>query len=190
MNNYFANITKHLNLKHRTASNTMDTEQITSAFNNHVTIKKTRDASLEISSNNFEFTKVTEENVKSEVLKLNTKKSSTSASIPARILKQSIENYLPFLTKAINLAITECEFPDKLTKSEVILLYKKQDPLKKENYRTVSLLPHVSKVFEHILYAQINNYMENKLSKYVQQVFVNHQVRCNDHVRQMEKCIR
>ena len=92
MNNYFANITKHLNLKPRTASNTMDTEQITSAFNNQVTIKKTRDAFLEIRSNNFEFTKVTEENVKNEVLKLNTKKSSTSGSIPATILKHTRKN--------------------------------------------------------------------------------------------------
>ena len=101
------------------------------------------------------------------VLKLNTKKSSTSCSIPATILKQSVETYLSFLTKAINLAITECEFPDKLKKSEVITLYKKQDPLKKGSYRPISLLPHVSNVFERILYAQINNYMQNKLSKYV-----------------------
>ena len=38
MNNYFINITKHLNLKLQTASNTMDIEEITSAFNNHVSI--------------------------------------------------------------------------------------------------------------------------------------------------------
>ena len=43
----------------------------------------------------------------------------------------------------------------------------KKHPLKKENYRPVSLLPHVSKIFKRILYAQINNSMENKLSKYV-----------------------
>ena len=122
MNNYFINITKHLNLKPQTASNTMDIEQITSAFNNHVSIKKICEVFPEISSNNFEFTKVTEQSVKNEVLKLNTKKSSTSGSIPATILKQSVEIYLPFLTKAINLAITECEFPDKLKKSEVIPL--------------------------------------------------------------------
>ena len=151
MNNYFINITKHLNLKPHTASNTMDIEQITSAFNNYVNIKKIREFFAGIGSNNFEFTKVTEQIVKNEVLKLNTKKSSTSGSIPARILKQSVETYLPFLTKAINLAITECEFPDKLKTSEVIPLYKKQDPLKKENYRPISLLPHVSKVFERIL---------------------------------------
>ena len=104
---------------------------------------------------------------KNEVLKLNTKKSSISGSIPATISKQSVGAYLLFLTKAINLAITECEFPEKLKKSEVIPMYKKPDPLKKENNHHVSLLPHVSKVFERILYVQINNYRENKLSKYV-----------------------
>ena len=108
----------------------MNIEQITSAFNNHVSIKKTREVLPEISSNNFEFTKVTVQSVKNEVLKLNTKKSLTSGSILTTILKQSVEIYLPFLTKAINLAITECEFPDKLKKSELIPLYKKQDPLK------------------------------------------------------------
>ena len=145
----------------------MNIEQITSAFNNHVSIKKILEVFTEISSNNFEFTKVTEESDKNEVLKLNIKKSSTSRSVPATFLKQSVETYLPFLTKAINLAITECEFSDKLKKSEVIPLFKKQDPLKKENYRPVSLLQHVLKVFERILYVQINNYMQNKLSKYV-----------------------
>ena len=110
----------------------MDIEQITSALNNHVSIKKIREVFPEISSNNFELTKVTEESVKNEVLKLNTKKPSTSGSIPATILKQSVETCMPFLKKKIiiNLAITECEFPDKLKKSEVIPLYKKAGSLK------------------------------------------------------------
>ena len=63
----------------------MDIEQITSA--NHVRTAKIREGSPEISSNNFEFTEVTEKNVKIEVLKLNTKKSLASGSIPATILK-------------------------------------------------------------------------------------------------------
>ena len=49
----------------------------------------------------------------------------------------------------------------------MIPLYKKLDPLKKKNYRPVSLLPHVSKVFERIIYKQVNTYMEDKLSKYL-----------------------
>ena len=59
------------------------------------------------------------------------------------------------------------KFPDKLKKREVILLYKKEDPLKKENYRPVSLLPPVSKVFERVIYKQINSSMNDKLSKYI-----------------------
>ena len=35
--------------------------------------------------------------------------------------------------------------------SEVIPLFKKEDPLKKENDRPVSLLPHLSKVLERII---------------------------------------
>ena len=46
-------------------------------------------------------------------------------------------------------------------------LYKKQDPLKKENYRPVTLLLYVLNVFERILFAQINNYMANKVEKYL-----------------------
>ena len=64
MNSYFINITKHLNLNPHTTSDTMNIEQITSVFNNHARIKKIRDASPEISSNNFEFTKVTEKMLK------------------------------------------------------------------------------------------------------------------------------
>ena len=44
-------------------------------------------------------------------------------------------------------------------------MYKKLDPLKKENYRPVSPLPHVSKVLERIIYQQINTNVEDKLSK-------------------------
>ena len=106
MKNYFINITKHLNLKPHTVSNTMDIEQIASALKQSlVSIMKIREIFREISSNSFKFIRVTEESVKSEALKLNTQTSSTSGSIPATILKQSVETYLPFLTKAINLAI-------------------------------------------------------------------------------------
>ena len=47
----------------------------------------------------------------------------------------------------------------------MVPVYKKLDPLKKENYRPVSLRPHVSNVFERIIYQQINTYMKDKLSK-------------------------
>ena len=55
-----------------------------------------------MSSNNFEFTEVTEESVKNETVKLNTKKASLNGSIQVTILKQFFETDLLFLTKAIS----------------------------------------------------------------------------------------
>ena len=90
---------------------------------------------------------------------------STYGSIPTSILKQCVDAYLPYLTDSINYFLRKGIFPEELKHSEVISVHKKLDPLKKENYRPVSLLPHVSKVFERIIYQQINTYMKDKLSK-------------------------
>ena len=59
---------------------------------------------------------------------------STNRSIPATIQKQSIEIHLPFLTNSVSYTVKNDKLPDKLNKSEIIPLYKKEDPLKKENY--------------------------------------------------------
>ena len=67
----------------------------------------------------------------------------------------------------MNHAITENIFPEQLKSSEVIQLYKKVDSSKRENCRPVSLLPHVSNVFERIIYKQISIYMQDKLSKHI-----------------------
>ena len=95
---------------------------------------------------------------------LDTKKSSTYGSIPAIILKQCVNAYVPHLTNPINYSIEHSSLPQELKPSEVIPMYKKSDPLQKENHRPVSLLPHVSKVFERIIHKQITNYMTDKLA--------------------------
>ena len=68
-----------------------------------------------------------------------------------------------------------------------IPIYIKQDPLKKENYCPISLLPHVSTIFEHILYTEINNYVKSKLTKYITGFFKSHETTFfNDYIREME----
>ena len=87
--------------------------------------------------------------VKKLVLKLNSKKSSIYGGIPASILKRYIEVHLKYLMNTINHYLKESAFHDELRQS--ILIYKKHDPLQKENYRPVSLLPHVSRVIERVI---------------------------------------
>ena len=163
MNNYFINITKNLDLKPSTVPNTSDIDEITKHFDDHISVCKIKEAYSEIlREDNFSFKMVSMDEVKKKVLKLNSKKSSTYGAIPASILKQTIEVHLKYLTNTINNSLKESTFPDELKQSEVMPVYKKLDPLQKENYRPVSLLPHISKV-----YNQINSFMESEISKCV-----------------------
>ena len=186
MNDYFINITKNLDLKSSKKCTAKDLYSIVSEFDDHLSIAKIKEFFPDINVNDFEFETVTMEDVKKEILNLNTKKSSTSGSIPATILKQSLDIYLPYLTKSVNYTVNESEFPAELKHSEVIPLFEKEDPLKKENYRPVSLLPHLSKVFERIIYKQINEYMETKLYNRFQKIAWNSTF-CGNHARKMEK---
>ena len=62
-------------------------------------------------------------------------------------------------------AIRSNKFPDSLKLSDITPVYKKFDLSDKANYRPVSLLPSLSKVFERMLYDQLYEYLENFLRK-------------------------
>ena len=65
-------------------------------------------------------------------------------------------------------------FSDDLKLAEVSLIFKKNDDLDKENYRPVSVLFNVSKVFEKIMYSQTDAFMQNKLSNLLTDFRKNH----------------
>ena len=168
MNNYFISVTTNSDLKPLTVPKTSDIDEITKHFDDHISVCKIKEAYRKILREcNFSFKMVSLDEVNKVVLKLNSKKPSTYGAIPASILKQTIEVHLKYLTNTINHSLKESTLPDKLKQSEVIPVHKKRDPLQKENYRPVNLLPHISKVFERVIYNQINSFMENKISKCV-----------------------
>ena len=89
------------------------------------------------------------------------------------MLKVTLDTYLPLTTKIVNLSLKNGCFPDNLKLSEVIFhknnKTNKQAKLKnndvdKENYRLVSVLLNVSKVFERIIYTQVDAFMQDKPS--------------------------
>ena len=65
-------------------------------------------------------------------MNLNLKKVIYHGCIPAKILKQFCDLYLPIITKGT--------FPSELKLAEVTPIFKKLDCMNKENYRPVSLL--------------------------------------------------
>ena len=61
------------------------------------------------------------------------------------------------MTNSKNLSFEKGFFSEKLKLAEVSPIFKKKDDLDKETYRPVSVLPLVSKVFQRVMYHQIND---------------------------------
>ena len=100
--------------------------------------------------------------VKKEILNLSSKRATIKGDSPAKILKNSINAYLSELTTLINNCLKKVVFPNDLELADIIPTFKKEDSLNKETYRPVNIQPHLSKVFERILYKQIDSFMKNK----------------------------
>ena len=78
-------------------------------------------------------------------------KATAVGDIPTDMLKQTIDIHLPIITQIMNMSIDNNCYPDDLKFAEVSPVFKKKDDLDKENYRPVSVLSHVSKVFKRIM---------------------------------------
>ena len=76
MNKFSINTTKKLNLKPFKNSSDTDINQITSVFQNHVSVRKIQECFPNIKTNDFNFRQVSLKKVKSEILNLNIKSHS------------------------------------------------------------------------------------------------------------------
>ena len=77
-----------------------------------------------------------------------------------KVLIDSVDTYLSIFTDIINSSRRNGTFPEELKLAEVTPLFKKADPFGNVNYRPVSLLLNVSKVYERIIFNQISTYFE------------------------------
>ena len=66
-----------------------------------------------------------------------------------------------FISNHFNHCIDEGEYPYELKHANVIPLHKKKGKCVKENYRPVSILTNISKVYEKLLYNQPYSYFDN-----------------------------
>ena len=64
------------------------------------------------------------------------------------------------VTDLFNYWIWSGTFPEDLKKSVIIPVFKKGDPMSRENYRPISLLPALAKLFEISLLQQLEKYFE------------------------------
>ena len=169
-NEFFINIVPNLKIStdHGHDNDFIATDdQVTNAvnkFRNHSSIimiknKKKNDQS-------FSFGPVAYDDVLKIVNTLETAKASQQSDIPTKILKQNSDYFAEYFYENINQCISKSIFPSGLKLAGVTPAYKKKSKNSKHNYRPVSILSNISKIYERCIYDQIQLFFDSLLSKY------------------------
>ena len=116
----------------------------------------------------FSFTEVGVAEMITEINNLDAKKAGTFMNIPVNVLKETVDIVAQPLADIWKFEIIlGRKFSSQLKLADITPLHKKLESIKKENYRPVSLLPVVSKLFERLMQKQMIAYIEKFLSPYL-----------------------
>lgn len=101
------------------------------------------------------------------LISLDPNKATGPDGIGNRLLKESAVPIASPMSHLFNFCLSLGHFPDCWKVANVIPVYKKNDPLLCTNYRPISLLPCISKVFEKLLFNHIFSFLKthNLISK-------------------------
>ena len=107
----------------------------------------------------MQFKCINEENTIKAIENLENKNSSGHDGMSNKLLKSIKCNVSKSLTIIINQMITTGIFPDAFKVSKVTPIFKKKgDCSLMSNYRPISLLPTISKIFERVIHDQMYEY--------------------------------
>ena len=135
-------------------------------FENHPSILDIK-KNVSISSI-FSYKEVNAAEMLLEINDLDDKKAGTFKNIPTKRLKEVGDIVADVLAQIWNEEIIKNKkFAVELKVADITPLHKKLENINKENYRPVSLLPVVSKIFERIMLKQMKPFIETYLSKWL-----------------------
>ena len=125
---------------------------------NFTLIKTTLNSILR--NNIFDIDFITMFEVRKIINKLDVNKSTGVDGIGPAVLKYCGDIIIPSITYIINSSISTGIFPDKLKEARVLPIFKGGCNDKTENYRPISILPTISKIFERHIADQIHKYLD------------------------------
>lgn len=103
----------------------------------------------------FRLFPITRQEVSENLKKLPNKLSKGSDGITSIFLKNNSEALVPTLTWLFNFSISKGIFPERLKEAIVVPLYKNGNRTLLTNYRPISLLSTISKLFEKIIHGRL-----------------------------------
>ena len=171
MNNFFIDVIENLDIEHFDEEPidemvSLDPiETIIKSYSKHPSILKIKGyVTIE---ETFSFKNISSHEFENEIKILDPKKTTVHNDIPTKVLIETKDISSIYLSKIYNVSKDYLTFPESLKNADVVPIHKKEERTKKENYRPVSLLPIVSKLFEREMYNQILLYIDKYLSPYL-----------------------
>ena len=110
---------------------------------------------------NFAFNLTNPNEILKLINKLPAKTSTGHDGISCKFLKQIADILAPSISLAINHSLYTGIFPTKLKLARLLPLYKKDNNALFENYRPISLLPAISKIYEKVVFKQLYHYFQS-----------------------------
>ena len=109
----------------------------------------------------FQFEEVSVDTIMQLISKLKSKDTKGHDLISNNLLKAIKHEIVKPLTFIINQSLKTGTFPDRLKVARVRPLFKKGDNQLITNYRPISILPSLSKIFEKVMHMQLTYYLES-----------------------------
>ena len=115
----------------------------------------------------FTFSKINVDTV-NNLLNINANKATGPDNIPGRLLKIASDILSPSLTEIFNKSLSTGSYPDDWKMAKVMPIYKHGKITELSNYRPISILSIVAKIFGRIVHDQFYSYLINNelLSEY------------------------
>ena len=170
LNTFFIKAVENLEIEQFAPNNDSNTqtdsiEEIIKRYEVHPSILKIKEnVNVEIK---FTFTDTTPNVIKHEIGKLDPRKASVENDIPTKILIGSRDIVCVHLSKIYNNSKNDHIYPQTLKLADVTPVHKKEETTLLKNYRPISLIPVVSKLFERDMSVQILTYIDKFLSPYL-----------------------
>ena len=111
----------------------------------------------------FQFDLVDDDTIVETLHSIKSKSSSGHDVISKKLLKFLSPPLISPLRVIINQSLIIGIYPDKLKIAKLIPLFKKDEEAKTDNYRPISLLSSISKIFEKVVYNQLYRYSTHKM---------------------------
>ena len=128
--------------------------------------KTSHDYLCKPNENSFYLGPTSKEDIEDIISTIRTDRACEPNSIPRRILKDFKKEPSEPFNEVINISFSSGIFPNSKKLAKVVPVYKTDGKLNCNNYRPISLLPNLGKIFEKLVHQKLTLFLEKNKQLY------------------------